>query len=229
MLEELEEKIGYTFVDKNLLLQAITHSSYANFHHTKDYERMEFLGDSILGMVVTQALFAQFPCAHVGDLTETRKSLVSADILAKIVLEHGLQKYILTKKLSTESGKIVSDVFESIVAAIYLDGGLENSAKFIEQSFGEMLSNAKIVSKFDALTTLKEIFDKLPNALIYDCFQEPDTINKPQFVCNLLVDNVIRATAQGSSKKEAQESCAKMLLDELNANKKKKMTNKQNN
>ena len=130
-LKELENKIGYEFKEKVLLLQALTHSSFSNeqkINRYKNYERLEFLGDSILGMVTADYLYKKHPDLPEGDLTRTRAALVCEESLVEVARELGLGEYLRLGKGESSGGgrerpSIQADAVEAVLAAIYLDGG----------------------------------------------------------------------------------------------------------
>ena len=131
-LSEFEEKIGYKFRDRNLLFEALTHSSYANEskHQYRSNERLEFLGDSVLSLVVSEYLFETYTAYPEGELSKTRATLVCEKMLAKFAKKIDLGEYIIFGRGEAQNGgkdrpSIVSDAFEAVIAAIYLDGGLE--------------------------------------------------------------------------------------------------------
>ena len=121
---EIEEKIGYVFADRGLLKEAFTHSTYANVYGGKDNERMEYLGDAVLQLVVTEWQYARHKRAEEGVLTRERQKLVCEDALDEAVQALGIQKYLLVSGGRANVGKkTVSSLFETVIAAIYLDGG----------------------------------------------------------------------------------------------------------
>ena len=137
-LKGLEKAIGYDFKDESLLLTAVTHPTYANEHRTESYQRLEYLGDAILDFVVAEDLFARFPGADEGVLTTKRIAAVSATPLMKKARELGFEKYIkVAQHVNLDS--VLGDVFEAVVAAMYLDGGMEPAKSFILTSLEEFL------------------------------------------------------------------------------------------
>ncbi|NLG93427.1 MAG: ribonuclease III, partial [Clostridiales bacterium] len=149
-MKELEDKLGYHFKNKSYLRTALTHSSYAN--ETKapggSNERLEFLGDSILGWVVADYLFKHFPDLPEGDLTKKRAALVCEKACCGISTQLNVGKYLLLSHGEQNSGgrtrsAILADAFESIIAAIYLDGGLEEARKFILRFVLPLMQSAK--------------------------------------------------------------------------------------
>ena len=129
---EIEEKIGYVFEDKALLKEAFTHSTYANVYGGKDNERMEYLGDAVLQLVVTEWQYSRHKRAEEGVLTRERQKLVCEDALDEAVQALGIQKYLLVSGGRANVGKkTVSSLFETVIAAIYLDSGYAPAKEFI--------------------------------------------------------------------------------------------------
>lgn len=126
---EIEEKIGYSFRDPFILEQCFTHSSYANAHGGESNERLEFLGDALLGFIVAEELYAQGRTE--GEMTNARAARVSADALAAVVREEGLEQYI--SSVGDPGEKAVSSLFEALVAGIYLDGGMDAAKTFVRR------------------------------------------------------------------------------------------------
>ncbi|MEG2274618.1 MAG: ribonuclease III domain-containing protein, partial [Clostridia bacterium] len=138
---ELQKTIGYTFEDKALLCRAFVHSSYANLKKQKSYERLEFLGDSLIGFVVADRLVADFPTKQEGDLTRMRQRLVEGKNLASLSRKLGFESCVSVIKNVAVSDDILEDVFEALVAAIYLDGGFEKAKTFVLNNFESQLDN----------------------------------------------------------------------------------------
>ena len=129
---EIENKIGYTFKDKSLLKEAFTHSTYANAFGCKDNERMEYLGDAVLQLVVTEWQYGRYQKADEGAMTRGRQKLVCEEALLDAVRDLGLEKYLLVSGSRANVGKkTVSSLFETVIAAIYLDGGYAPAKDFI--------------------------------------------------------------------------------------------------
>ena len=162
-LKEFQKKIGYQFQQEGLLRQALTHSSYANEHKMNRIEcneRLEFLGDAVLELVSSEHLFAQFPQMPEGELTRLRASLVCEPTLAFCARELNLGDYLFLGKGEDQTGgrkrkSILSDAFEAIIGAIYLDGGFANAKEFIHRF---VLNNVEHMQLFyDSKTILQEI------------------------------------------------------------------------
>lgn len=168
-LEEFEKKINYTFKDKNLLFVALSHSSFANekrkLRHSN--ERLEFLGDSVLSIVVSQYLFEHFTHLPEGELTKIRASLVCEKSLYEFAKEIDLGEYLFLGKGEENTGgrertSILADAFEAVIAAVFLDGGLEAAKKHILRFIPKDIDSRKSVSFSDHKTILQEIIQKNP-------------------------------------------------------------------
>jgi ribonuclease III len=220
LLQGCEERIGYRFTDKNLLRSALTHASGAE-HRLASNERLEFLGDAILGAVVCELLFHQYPHYLEGDLTRIKSIVVSRQICAKISESLGMQDFlILGKGMTTHPSvppSLLADVFESLLAAMYLDGGIETARKFLQQHIapeidlaagGEMGNNYK--SMLQQLAQREH--GTTPNYLLLDekgpdhskCFKIAAQVGSDRF-----------EAAWGRNKKEAEQRAARNALCEL--------------
>jgi ribonuclease-3 len=213
---KLEEYIGYSFIDKMLLRQALTHSSFANeqkINRIKDYERIEFLGDAVLELVSSEFLFKLHPNMVEGEMTKLRSSYVCEPSLAFCAREIDLGPYIYLGKGEEATGgrnrdSILSDVMEAVIGAIYLDGGFEAAKKHIHSFVLNDLEDKQLFS--DSKTLLQEIIQSEGNeALHYVCVKEegPDH-NKQFFVEARLADEIVIGEGQGKTKKAAEQQAA---------------------
>ena len=147
IINEAERIIGYRFKDKKILLKALTHSSYSNEHRVESNERLEFLGDAVIEFIITEKLYLEFK-GKEGDLSKIRAMLVSEKPLSESIDKLGLEKCLLKgvgESKNTISSKAVKcDMFEAIVGAIYIDGGIDNAKQFFNSAIGERLDNIKI-------------------------------------------------------------------------------------
>lgn len=207
--QEIEKIIGYTFLEKALLVTAFTHSTYGNKYGCEDNERMEYLGDAVLQMVVTEWQYKERLGAEEGVLTQERQRLVCEKTLDEVVLRLGLEKYLLVVGGIANIGKkTVSSLFESLTAAIYLDGGYEEAKAFIlrlglVQEVAEM-KNPKGV--------LQELLQERGEALPTYKVRKQGKDNAPEFFCEATAGGYT-VTGDGKSKKEAeQDAAAKLVL-----------------
>ena len=207
-IAEIEEKIGYEFKDKNLLKQAFVHSSYGRLKGVEDNERMEYLGDAILQMVVTEWQYIR-DSSDEGKMTSDRQKLVCEDTLLAEVYELGLEKYLLyAGKLSQNVGKkAVSSLFETLVAAIYLDGGYEAVKGFILERMSDRdTTNYKGV--------LQELLQSQGVSLpVYETVKY-GMDNAPVYEATVTALGLV-GKGEGKSKKSAEQLAAKELLDKL--------------
>jgi len=223
MLQNLERVIGYEFRSGELLRNALTHSSYANERRESgiaDNERLEFLGDSVLGFVTARYLFESFPERPEGDLTRLRADLVCEKSLARAARGISLGDCLLLGKGEEQNGgrgkdSILSDAMESVIAAVYLDGGLEPAADLIIRL---ILSDLKIeeLAARDYKTELQELVQRKKNQQItYELLDEtgPDH-NKVFRVCVLLNGTEV-GVGEGTSKKRAAQSAARQAITRL--------------
>lgn len=220
-MKELEEKIGYHFKNQNYLRNALTHSSYAN--ETKSSagsnERLEFLGDSVLGVVVADYLFKNFPNLPEGDLTKKRASLVCEKACCGFSKQLEVGKYLLLSHGEQNSGgrtrsSILADAFEAIIAAIYLDGGMEEARKFILRFVLPLLQASKPRTFKDYKTALQEIIQQNPEeSLEYVLTGESGPDHDKHFTVEVHLNSNIIGKGGGRSKKEAEQQAAREALE----------------
>ncbi|MBR5439902.1 MAG: ribonuclease III [Clostridia bacterium] len=223
-LDEVQKKLGYSFKDAELLRQCFTHKSYSDEAKGElNNERLEFLGDSVLGLVVTEYLYKSSK-QNEGSMTNLKQQFVSCKPLANAIKKLKIEEYMLKNSSMNEvSDNIRENLFESIVGGIYLDGGLEKARAFIYQN---LLTKTKIIleSKSDVnyKGKLNEYIAKKKLGQIE--YQEVSKIGQdhnPQFKMQVLLNGEKLVTASGKSKKKAEQACAKKALDKL---KNKKIT-----
>ena len=217
-VKEIENKIGYTFQDKALLKEAFTHSTYANTHGGKDNERMEYLGDAVLQLVVTEWQFARYARAEEGEMTRQRQKFVCEEALDEAARSLGLQNYLLVSGGKANVGKkTVSSLFETVVAAIYLDGGYDAAKAFILK-YGHLEGQPVSVNYKGALQEfLQSKGEKTPG---YETVKSGKD-NAPTFVATVIALGET-ATGEGGSKKEAEQQAAERLLKVLQGKNRKK-------
>lgn len=216
----IEQKIGYEFVSKHLLKNALCHTSYANEnrHSIKSNERLEFLGDSVLSIVVSEYLFKNYKNLPEGELTKTRAMLVCEKSLFDFAKQIDLGSYILLGKGELASNgnqraSILADAFEALIAAIYLDSGLENAKKFILSFISKKLQN-NTKSFTDYKTILQEIIQQNPEEIIrYEVESESGPDHDKVYKVNLRLNSNIFSSGTGKSKKSAEQAAAKEALE----------------
>lgn len=218
--EEFEDIIGYRFKNKELLRQALSHSSYANEKKRPNgsNERLEFLGDSVLSIVVSDYLYKNLNVAE-GDLTKMRASLVCEKSLFVFAQKIRLGEFILLGKGEENTGgrerpSIVSDAFEAVIAAIYLDGGMEAAAKHILRFMPEDIKHTKKPVLSDFKTLLQEVVQKNPEEKVeYVLIGEEGPDHNKRFVVEVCLNSQVIGKGKGRSKKEAEQLAAKEALE----------------
>ena len=225
-MEKLEDRIGHSFRDRSLLETALTHSSYANERHSGDgasYERLEFLGDSILGLVTAEFLFAHEPPLPEGRMTRLRAELVCEASLHKTALSLGLGEYMRLGKGEEHTGgrerpSILADMVEAVIAAIYLDAGMDEARRFI---LDKLLSGAEIGDEHrsaDYKTQLQELVQRKSNQSIrYVLVEESGPDHDKRFAFEVLINGESAGRGSGRTKKEAEQMAAKKALESREA------------
>lgn len=222
-MKELEKKIGYVFKNKELLKLALTHSSYANEKSGRaDNERLEFLGDSVLGFITAEYLFTKLKDSPEGDLTKLRANAVCEKSLAVFAREINLGDYIFLGKGEIMTGgkdrpSILSDAFESVIAAVYLDGGIEEAKKFVLKFIEHTTSDIKQAT--DYKTLLQEVIQKNPDEhLTYSLAAESGPDHDKVFTVEVFLNSNCIGTGSGHSKKKAEQAAAKEALSLMGIN-----------
>lgn len=221
-MTDLENKIGYHFKNKDLLSEALTHSSYANerkAQHIKYNERLEFLGDAVLSIVVSDYIFSHCPELPEGELTKLRASLVCEKSLFEFAKKIDLGSYLVLSKGERNNGgaerpSILSDAFEALIAAIYIDGGMEPAAKHILNFVIPSIKNSHKKKVKDYKTTLQEIVQKNPGEkLEYVLIGESGPDHNKHFVVEVHLNSNVIGKGGGRSKKEAEQQAAREALE----------------
>lgn len=213
--DDLERVIGYTFKDKQLLSQALTHSSYANESGDESYERLEFLGDAVLELVVSEYVY-KFNELDAGMLTKLRAALVSTDNLNKISTMLSIMQFVKkSRSLGVFSKKNSADIIESIIGAIYLDGGLDSARQFIQKFIiiGDDSIRFVLSSCIDYKTKFQEDMQKVGKKFEYRVISSSGMDHEKTFECGLYIDEELVTRAKGSSIRQAEEMCAKVYYD----------------
>lgn len=211
---ELEQQLGHKFKDINLLIRALTHSSASS---TDNYDRMEFLGDSLLSVFVAEYLYDNL-AKPVGYMSVLRSQLVSTHALSKIVIDNGWTKYIIfggsILGAHNMAKKSLADVFESITAAIYLDAGFEETKKFVTKF---VLSGINTTIDTDFKTKLQEKLACIDNTLSikYVELEHNGPSHDMTFKMGLYINDRLVETSIGKSKKEADQNCAKIAYENI--------------
>lgn len=216
----LMEKIGYTYKNEGLLFNALCHSSYANEKHAKcgSNERLEFLGDSVLSLVVADYLYNHFSHIPEGEMTRLRSSLVCEQALHSFAIKINLGDYLMLGKGEKMSGgdkrpSILADAFEAVIASIYLDGGIEPARRFI-LGFVTEEAEKKSPSCFeDYKTLLQEIIQQNPDEMVeYRIIGESGPDHDKTFTVEVTLNDNVIGKGEGKSKKDAEQKAAKEAL-----------------
>ena len=227
MIKDLETAIGYRFRNITLLQNALTHSSYANEHwhnSLKSNERLEFLGDSILGMVVAEHLYRNFPDRPEGELTRMRADMVCEGSLARIANRLELGRHLQLGHGEEQGGgrnrnSILADAVESVIAACYLDGGMEPAKAFITQFVLCDVPVAKLHNA-DYKTALQEwVQQKKNQTLTYVLAGQSGPDHEKQFLVEVLLNGEKIGQGVGTSKKRAEQDGARVALESLKGKK----------
>ena len=220
-LSELQERIGWTFRDPSLLVKALTHSTYANENPDEgpDYERLEFLGDAVLDLVAARLLFDKLTAASEGELSRRRARVVRRETLAQMADEWRLANYLRLGEGQRRTGggasrRILADTYESLAGAVYLDGGYDA----VERCFAAQMSAAieRTNEPLDFKTRLQEACHRLelpaPEYVVVS-ISGPD--HARIYTCDVMVQGTPRGRGDGSSKKTAEQICARQALMSL--------------
>lgn len=214
---QLEQAIGYTFRDPALLERALTHSSYANEHKLPggSNERLEFLGDSVLGFIAAEHLYAQFPDKSEGELTKMRAAAVCEPALFGYAQTFGLGEALLLGRGEASTGgaqrpSMVADAFEALLAAMYLDGGIEPCRSFVVKFLREGAARPALV---DSKTELQQIIQQNPEeSADYVLVDESGPDHEKSFVVEVRLHSNVLGVGRGRSKKLAEQAAAAEAL-----------------
>ncbi len=219
-MKTLEEKIGYEFRDKSLLKLALTHSSYANEQGAPGHcnERLEFLGDSVLSIIVSDYIFNNFKNRPEGELTKLRASLVCEKSLCGFSRQLNIGNYMLLGKGEVLNGgrerpSILADAFEAVLAAIYLDAGIEQARKLVLPFVVEELQHSNDEVFKDYKTTLQEVIQRnREEQLSYVMTGESGPDHDKSFTIKVYLNSNVIGCGTGKSKKQAEQMAAKQAL-----------------
>jgi ribonuclease-3 len=221
-MKNLQAKIGYTFKNVSLLETALTHSSYANESKKESNERLEFLGDSVLSIIISDYIFRRLSKVDEGWLSKYRATLVCEQSLNEVAKKINLSNYIRLGKGEEMTGgreraSIVSDAFEAVLAAIYLDGGMETARKWVinlmRDSIEEVVSGHGYA---DYKTMLQETLQKgTTGKVTYRTVSEAGQDHNKIFEVEVLVDGEAKGKGEGHNKKEAEQNAAHSVLQDM--------------
>jgi ribonuclease-3 len=229
-LRELQKAIGYKFKNQNLLKQALMHTSYvfeARLEKIDSNQRMEFLGDAVLELAITNILYEKLPNADEGELSSLRAKLVCTAGLARVARGIGLSKYIILgrgaeKGREHENPTVLEDTFEAIVGAVYLDGGWRKTFSFIRDTFEVCILNAlegktQKYDSWDKKTSLQIELQKRGSVKIkYKLVREEGPPHEKVFFVEVYLGKELLGSGNGNSKKEAEQNAAGKALEAMN-------------
>lgn len=224
-MEKLEAKIGYSFKNKKFLETALTHSSYANEKHAGNsclsYERQEFLGDSVLGLVTAEFLYAHEPMLPEGRMTRLRAELVCEASLHKTALKLGLGEYMRLGKGEANTGgrerpSILADMVEAIIAAIYLDSGMDEARRFVLKNVLGDVEISEQRRSADYKTQLQELVQRKSNqSIVYELVSESGPDHNKLFEFEVKINGEASGRGSGRTKKEAEQMAACKALEAM--------------
>jgi ribonuclease III len=231
-VEALEQKLGYHFQDRELVVRALTHRSWVSERNPKlpdndnDNEQMEFLGDSILGFLVSESLVLRHPAAWEGQLSQWKSHLVSASHLHRCAMNLGLGEYLRLGRGEERNGgrgrrALLANAFEALIAALYLDGGVEPARSFGQQNGLDVIDEPEDIHAL-ALLNYKSVLQERVQALglaapRYSIVETNGPEHAKIFVVEARIGTQFATRAEGSSKKQASQEAARLLIQELNA------------
>ncbi|HZG70287.1 MAG TPA: ribonuclease III [Chondromyces sp.] len=220
----LQNQIGITFHNEGLLKQAFTHSSYVNEHRRKPYEdneRLEFLGDAVLELTVSQFLFKKYPLMSEGDLTKLRAAIVCEPSLVTFANELNFGEFVLLGKGEEMTGgrmrpALLADVFEAFIGALYLDQGMEAVISFLEKVVFPKINSGAFSHVMDFKSQLQELVQRdMKGTVVYKILQEKGPAHRREFISQVYLNGEVLGTGTGRSKKEAEQFAAQMALTAL--------------
>jgi ribonuclease-3 len=221
--KKIEEVIKHKFINTDLLKNSLMHSSFANENKNKKFksnERLEFLGDAILDLIISEKIYHDYPELAEGDMTKARANIVCSATLAKCARELDLGELLFMGKGEENTGgrardSILSDVFEALLGAIYIDGGLEVARNFVLKQMERVIADAVNGLIFlDFKTQLQEIVQsKNIGKIVYEIIKEEGPDHNKRFYAKVEINSEISGTGVGKTKKEAEQRAAKEVID----------------
>ena len=221
-MEKLCEALGYRFRHQKLLVTALTHPSYGGDHHVPHYQRLEFLGDAVLELAVSEYLYSELPEVDEGKLTRIRAALVREETLCRAAKRIGLGGFIRLSVGEERSGgrnkpSILADVMEAVFAAVYLDGGFESAVKIVADVLGDELRPEKLADHLDAKSRLQELLQREGRMPNYEYISMEGPPHAPVFYYRVLSGDVVLGEGSGQSKQNAQQAAARDALKRMGA------------
>lgn len=224
---DLQDKLGVQFSNEKLLIQAFTHSSYVNEHRKRPYEdneRLEFLGDAVLELTVSQFLYKKYPTMSEGELTKLRAAIVCEPSLVAFANELSFGENVLLGKGEEMTGgrtrpALLADVFEAFVGALFLDKGIEVAIQFLEKQVFPKIDAGAFSHVMDFKSQLQEFIQRDGSGIIeYKILQENGPAHSKEFVSQVLLNGAEIGIGSGRSKKEAEQHAASMAIQKLKEN-----------
>lgn len=215
MLEKLEKILGYEFKNKNLLLNAVTHGSFSSDLH-KNYERLEFLGDRVLGLAMALLLFQEFPEDKEGNLSPRHMRLVCKDTVARVALDLHINEFIRAENNYLKRNlNVLCDVMEAIIGAICIDSDIQEAVNFVDRNWERFVSHESRPQR-DNKTILQELSHRLKQGNpIYTLLGKRGSDHEPLFYVKVAIENGMSAEGCGVNKKKAEQHAAGVLLIKL--------------
>lgn len=210
-IKNIENIIDYTFKEKNLLNNAFTHSSYANIKGDKSNERLEFFGDTLLSTIISEKIYFDNDY-NEGELSRLRSRIVSMEPLSAIIEGKGLDKYL--QYVGSLTPNMKADLMEAIIAAIYIDGGMQKTKRFIAKMFGETVKSMEGLTCFaDPKSRLQEL---LNGTEVKYTTSKSGSDHSPSFLATCIINGVVCGRGTGLSKKQAEKVAAAEAIKKLN-------------
>lgn len=219
-VKELEARLGHRFENPRLLETALTHPSFGGDHHVPHYQRLEFLGDAVLELVVSRYLFYELPEVDEGKLTRIRAALVREESLSRAAQRIGLGEFIRLSVGEERSGgrkkpSILADVMEAVLAAVYLDGGFDEAVRIVSEVLKEELRPEVLKDHLDAKSRLQELMQREGLMPVYEFVSVEGPPHAPRFTYRVLDGERELGSGQGTSKQNAQQAAARDALRNL--------------
>lgn len=213
--QELEEILGYSFKNRALLKQALMHSSYTS-KISENYERLEFLGDRVLGLAIASLLYKIFPNEPEGSLSQRHTGLVNKDRVSEVALSLQLQKFVIVANEEIrENENVMCDVCEAVIGAIFMDGGCEGAVNFVNSHWKELIDK-NVAPPKDSKTCLQELAHELSlGTPLYRVTGREGSEHEPIFHIEVSFSDGKAAQGQGRNKKLAEQEAATRMLKKL--------------
>lgn len=212
MITTLEEKLGYTFKNKDLLILALTHRSQKNRHQKESFERLEFLGDRVLGLAVAEKLYAAFPNEAEGTLAKRLASLVSKSSCGIVAKNLSLRNHIKAASHDLTNTSIMSDAVEAILGAIFIESGFEAARPIILTLWKDLFEKQSLTPPVDYKTTLQEWSqNKFGTVPIYTVISTTGPAHAPEFIVEVNVGNTYTAQGRGETKRLSEARAAEHI------------------